>query len=102
TDWGWKEPRAELGLRVPSEYDKRVGAFREAAKAAAIALPAVRPAQASVLEAKDRFAQNHLYYEQELARLHGSSEPVEVRQVKRPIALDTPGKAIGRPVFEEK
>lgn len=102
TDWGWKEPRAELGLRVPSEYDKRVATFREAAKAVASALPAVRPAQTSLREAAERFAQNHVYYEQELARLHGSSEPVEVRQVKRPIKLDTPDKVIGRPVFEEK
>ena len=102
TDWGWKEPRADMGLRVPSEYDKRVATFREAAKAVASALPAVRPAQTALLEASERFAQNHVYYEQELARLRSSSEPLEVRQVKRPIALDTQGKVIGRPVFEEK
>src|SRR5205807_10367081 len=62
TDWGWKEPRSELGLRIPSEYDKRTATFKEAVKARDMALPALQPAWASLREAEERFPQNHLFY----------------------------------------
>ena len=100
TDWGWKEPRSELGLRIPSEYDKRTATFKEAVKARDMALPALQPAWASLREAEERFPQNHLFYNQELARLRSSTEPIEVKYVSNkagPIVLDTPGKAIGKP-----
>jgi hypothetical protein len=104
TDWGWKEPRTELGMRIPSEYDKRVAALQEAVKARDVALYGLKTAQASLREAEARFPQNHLFYQQELARLRSATDPIEVKSVKRagPIVLDTPGKAIGRPVLEEK
>src|SRR4051794_16614232 len=104
TDWGWKEPRTDLGLRIPSEYDKRVAAFKEAVKARDLAMPAMQPARARLREAEERFGPNHLFYVQELARLRSSPDPIEVRYVKRagPIVLDTPDKPIGRPVLEEK
>jgi hypothetical protein len=104
TDWGWKEPRSNLGLRIPSEYDKRAAAFKEAVKARDLALPALKPAWQALRDAEVRFPQNHLFYEQELARLRSASEPIEVKSVKRAggIILDTPGKRIGKPVLEEK
>jgi len=104
TDWGWKEPRSELGLRVPSEYDKRTAAFRDAVKARDAVVPALKPAQASLREAEESFPQNHLFYKAELARLESSPDPIEVKYVKKtgPLVLDTPGKSIGKPVLEEK
>jgi hypothetical protein len=105
TDWGWKEPRSELGLRVPSEYDKRTAAFKEAVKARDTAVPALLPAWSSLRQAEERFGQNHLFYNQELARLRSSTEPIEVKSISKKggtIVLDTPGKPIGKPVLEEK
>src|SRR5271165_5160726 len=75
TDWGWKEPRTELGLRVPSEYDKRAAAFKDAVRARDALMPALKPAQASLREAEARFPQNHLFYKAELARLESSTDP---------------------------
>jgi hypothetical protein len=105
TDWGWKEPRTELGLRVPSEYDKRTATFKEAVKARDMAVPALAPAWSSLRAAEERFPENHLFYNQELARLRSSTEPIEVKAVAKktgPIILDTPGKPIGKPVLDEK
>ena len=106
TDWGWKEPRTDLGQRVPSEYDKSVAAAKQAGKARDLALPSVRPGSAriSLREAEESFPKNHLYYTQQLARLQSSPDPIEAKAIKRAgkIVLDTPGKAIGKPVLEEK
>ena len=87
TDWGWKEPRSQLGLRVPSEYDKRTAAFRDAVKARDIAVSGLRPAWLALQSAEERFPKNHLFYNQELARLRGSSEPI---------------KPLGNPELDEK
>src|SRR5690349_3872250 len=76
TDWGWKEPRSELGLRIPSEYDKRTAAFKEAVKARDTAVPALQPAWASLRAAEEPFPQNHLFYKQELARLRSATDPI--------------------------
>jgi hypothetical protein len=105
TDWGWKEPRSELGLRIPSEYDKRTAAFNEAKRARDMAIPALAPAWASLHAAEERFPQNHLFYKQELARLRSATDPIEVKQISKkggPVVLDTPGKPIGKPVLEDK
>src|SRR5437764_1104207 len=103
-DWGWKEPRSELGLRIPSEYDKRAAAFKEAVKARDAAFVTIKPARLALREAEERFGQNHLFYNQELTRLYSSTEPIEVKYIKKagPVVLDTPGRPIGRPVQEEK
>jgi hypothetical protein len=102
TDWGWKEPRSELGLRVASEYDKRTAAFKDAARAVSLSVPGLQPARLSLRAAEERFPRNHLYYNQELARLRSAADPIEVMYIKKtgPIALDA--KAIGRPVLEGK
>jgi hypothetical protein len=102
TDWGWKEPRTDLGQRVPSEYDKRVAAFKEAVKARDLSLPGLVPARVSLRKAEDRFPQNHLDYKKELTRLEKSPDPIDVKYIKRAgaIVLDVP--VIGKPVQEEK
>jgi len=104
TDWGWKEPRSDLGKRIPSEYDKRTAAFKEAVKASNLALVGLSQAQASLREAEEHFGRNHLFYNRELTRLQSATEPIEVKAVKMagPVILDTPGKAIGKPVLDEK
>jgi hypothetical protein len=105
TDWGWKEPRSELGFRIPSEYDKRAAVFREAVKARDIAMSGYVATRAALREAQERFPENHLYYEKELARLRSSTEPIEVKAISKeagPIVLDTPGKPIGVPVLDKK
>jgi hypothetical protein len=105
TDWGWKEPRAELGFRIPSEYDKRAAAFKEAITARDIAVTALVPARLALREAQERFPQNHLFYEKELVRLRSATEPIEVKAIAKdagPIVLDTPGKPLGVPVFDKK
>jgi hypothetical protein len=77
TDWGWKEPRSELGLRVPSEYDKRTAAFRDAVKARDMAVSGLRPAWLALYRAEELFPKNHLFYKEELARLRGSPDPIK-------------------------
>ncbi len=102
TDWGWKEPRTNLGYRVPSEYDKRAASFKEAVKARDMVMPVLQPAQASLLKAETSLANNHLYYNEALARLSGATEPIAVKAIKKEgaTALDTP--IIGKPVLEDK
>jgi hypothetical protein len=105
TDWGWKEPRSEFGLRVPSEFDKRSAAFKEAVKARDLALPALATGWKGLREAQERFPQNHLYYKQELARLQSATEPIEIKTISRKdgtLVLDTGAKPIGKPALGDK
>jgi hypothetical protein len=105
-DWGWKEPRKEIaGLeRVPSEFDKRVVAVKEAQQAAAPFLPQLKPAQDALAEAGPYLGDNHVWYLQQLARLRNDPGAIQVKDIKfapdgRP-ALDTPGKPLGKPILE--
>ena len=104
TDWGWKEPRSVQGLRIPSEYDKRTAAFKEGVHGRDLALVGLEQARLNLRDAKEHFAQNHLFYKQELARLGSSPDPIEVKYIARAgkIVLDTPGKTIGKPVLKDK
>jgi hypothetical protein len=102
TDWGWTEPRSEFGFRVPSEYDKRAASFKDAVKTVAATVPYLAPARTAWHQAEERFGANHLFYVEELARLHGSTEAtLVVKPVKMAgeVVLDTP--RIGKPAFDE-
>jgi hypothetical protein len=114
-DWGWKEPRVELDRRVPSELDKRIAALTESMKAADLVYPDPRTypdpgkkpldplkiAQDNLANAQKRFADNHLFYTRELARLRLDPNPIDIKGVKLPSnpALDSP--TIGKPVLDE-
>lgn len=103
TDWGWKEPRKELDVRIPSEYDKRAAALKEAYRARDMVYYTVKPAQANVREAENQFPVNSLWYDKTLVRLKSDPDPIEVKDIKFTggvLDLDTPGKAIGKPVLD--
>jgi hypothetical protein len=102
TDWGWKEPRSEMGFRVPSEYDKRAASFKDAVKTVAATVPPLVPARKAWHDAEERFGENHLFYNEELARLRESTElTLVVKPIKMAgeVVLDTP--RIGKPVLDE-
>ncbi|MCI0380476.1 MAG: hypothetical protein L0215_23060 [Gemmataceae bacterium] len=109
-DWGWREPRLganalDLTQRIPSEFDKRSAAHKQALAARDVVMAHVQPAQTSLNDAQFRFPSNHLFYNAELARLRGEPKPIEIREVlfkDGQLALDTPGRNTGRPVFGEK
>jgi hypothetical protein len=104
TDWGWKEPRKELDYRVPSEFDKRSAALKQALRARDLVYGAVKPAQVSLRDAEERFPQNNLYYRAEMKRLKSDPNAIEVMAPKYEggvLVLDTPGRAIGKPLMDE-
>jgi hypothetical protein len=119
TDWGWKEPRQELDVRIASEFDKSAAALDQAVRVRNLVLPAVAPAEAALADAEAQYPKNHIYYLQEIEKLRG--EPLlpgkpsfveakgafEVKDFKnldefkgRP-AFDN-GKITGKPVFDNK
>lgn len=100
TDWGWVNPRVELDQRIASEFDKSVVVLNEAAVLRDRALVRVPPAQAALREAENQFPRNRLWYVAELTKLRTGQEPIEVKAVEGPVTLDTPGKAIGKPVLD--
>ncbi len=105
TDWGWMEPRKDIEFRVPSEYDKRTAAYKEAVKARELVIYQIEPAQTALVSAMKQFPKNHLYYVDELKRLRSSPDPIEVREIKYKdgqLVLDVPAKEIGKPVLEDK
>jgi hypothetical protein len=102
TDWGWKEPRQELDVRIPSEYDKSVAALKQAVRARDLVLPAVKPAELLLADAESHYPQNHLFYVQQVQRLRDSAEPIEIKAIKTPnLPLDN-GKQTGKPILEDK
>jgi hypothetical protein len=68
-DWGWKQPRLDVNERVPSELDKRTAAVNEAVRAQKMALAPVKKSKEDLFGAMSRYAQNHLYYRNELEKL---------------------------------
>lgn len=103
TDWGWKEPRQDLGQSVASEYEKSAAMFKRAVRARDAAWPAVTPARADLAEAQNYFPKNHLYYLAELRRIKESpEEKIEVKVFKGPgLPLEPAGKKkVGRPVLD--
>lgn len=104
-DLGWKEPRKEFdNSRIASKYDVSRAAEVQAIKARDLVIFKVKPAQDALLAAMERFSGNHLFYVEELSRLRSSPDAIEVKALKYNdgLVLDTPGKAIGKPVLEEK
>jgi len=106
-DWGRSEPRIVRGgdakggndMRIASEFDKSKAVF-EIAKAGRdlVVLPPA-PAEASLREAQDHFAQNHLFYVAQLRKLEKDPGDIDVKRLPpEGIPTDTPGKAIGKPV----
>lgn len=108
-DFGWKEPRKDLYLRVPSEIDKRTAAVLEAARAKEMAMGTLKTAQAAWADVEPRYWQNHVWYTKELAKLRSDPNPFdaanpvkEVKFVVGVVQVDTPpDKArTGKPVLE--
>lgn len=104
-DLGWKEPRKDLDVRIPSEFDKRAAALRESYRVLASVTPFLKNAQAALTEVEPYLAQNHLWYQRELAKLRSDPNPIEVKEVKYAggvLVLDPPGKPFGKPEMGAK
>jgi hypothetical protein len=82
TDWGMAKPRLEGTERVPSELDKRVAATKQAFQARDMVVPGVEKAQDKLYGTMTRFAKNHLFYRNTLARLRSGSGPIQVKDIK--------------------
>ncbi|MBI3407485.1 MAG: hypothetical protein HY040_03905 [Planctomycetes bacterium] len=103
TDWGWKEPRKEVEMRVASEFDKRVVAVNQANSAHELVFSAAKPAQAALREAENSFGANHLFYNQELKALQIGSGDLDIKGVTfKDGKLELEGKATSKPVLGEK
>jgi hypothetical protein len=108
TDLGWKEPNKvwetkDTGFRIASELDKRTAALYELYRARERSLPAIKPALDQLVETMDRFPKNHLFYVDELKKVESSPDPIQAKAIKSDksgLNLDTPGKAIGKPILE--
>jgi hypothetical protein len=103
-DFGWKEPRKDIDRKpIPSEVKKRQQEIDLAAAAAPRAQAALRAARKNLQEAQSQYPQNHLWYNEQLALLLRSPNPIKVEEIK----LDAKGKMallpqspIGRPVLD--
>ncbi len=103
-DWGWLEPRKDMTgtVRLPAEIDQRHAAVVEAQRTIELVLPALRAAQANLIEASPRISTNHRWYHEQLARLQNDAKPLKIQEIKVEggrVVLDTPGKDIGKPVL---
>lgn len=81
-DWGWTTPRLDINEHVPSELDKRIAAFKEAERMSERALPPLKKSQEALFDAMDRYAQHHLFYRDELARLEKSPDKLVVKEIE--------------------
>jgi hypothetical protein len=103
-DFGWKEPRKDLEKKpIPSELKKRQQEIELAVAAAPRLQAALQTARRNLHEAQLQFPINHLWYNEQLALLLRSPNPIKVDEIK----LDAKGKMalmpaspIGRPVLE--
>jgi hypothetical protein len=77
-DWGWKEPRKELGMRIPSEYDKRALVLNMVYDGYLKVKPALQPARDSLDKTRVMLAPNHLLYVQKLSELDDGPDPIKV------------------------
>ena len=103
-DWGWKDPRKDLDLRVPSEIDKRTAALKEALRTRDRLLADLKTHRDLYDLYNPRLYLNHLWYNGELKRLQsepGEIEVLEVKMEKNALATLDP-KELGRPVLENK
>jgi len=82
-DWGWREPRKELGERVPSEIDKRTAAVRQAAGAKNLAEQALKQAQGQLAGAEVSWSKYPLWAEKTLQSLYSGKDPkMDIRQIE--------------------
>jgi hypothetical protein len=104
-DWGWKDPRKELGERVPSEIDKRIAAVKEASTFRVRAEAGVKSGTANLARAEDDYAHNMLLYRDKLAELRGADGKITIKPLnyKQGVLQRTDNKrATAAPAFDEK
>jgi hypothetical protein len=103
-DWGWKDPRKELGERVPSEIDKRIAAVKEANAFRARAEAGVKAGSADLARAEEDYGQNVLLYRAKLAELRGADGKIAIHEIKREkgVLIRKDPRATAAPAFEEK
>ena len=101
-DWGWQKPRLDVSERVASELDKRIAAVNEAVRARDRVLPALKRSQDALIAAQDRYADNHLFYRDQLNQLKDNPNALVVKEVKftEGVAVPEPAR-IGRPVLDQ-
>jgi len=81
-DWGWKEPRKELGERVPSEFDKRVAAVKETATFLERGQAVAGDAADTLAVAEQDYPTNVLLYRNKLAELKSADGKIKVEELK--------------------
>lgn len=81
-DWGWKEPREELGERVPAEIDKRSAAVKQLLAYKAKAENSLKAVQKEVEDIEQAWPVNHLWYVAELSRLQSAPGKIDIKGVK--------------------
>ncbi len=77
-DWGWKEPRKELGERIPSEIDKRTAVVKMVGKTKREAVARVEIAQQNLYMARYKWPLAHIWMQKELEKL--DSVPSNIAQ----------------------
>jgi hypothetical protein len=82
TDWGWKDPRKDLGERIPSEIDKRMAALNEAIKFGARAKASAKSAEDTLALAQKDFPRNVLLYQSKLKELRSGEGKINVMELK--------------------
>jgi hypothetical protein len=108
-DWGWKEPRLELGLRVPSEIDKRTAAVKLFLRHREMVEKAVDAAQKELAADELNWAAYHLEYASLLDMVRSGKGDLDIKAIKMDrkkgeLIFDPtqPGKAqVDGPVFYE-
>jgi hypothetical protein len=103
-DWGWKDPRKELGDRVPSEIDKRTAAVKQAAGFRARAEAGARDGRVNLALAEDDYTHNVLLYRAKLAELRGADGKIAIQPLKyvQGVLIRKDPRATAPPAFEEK
>lgn len=108
-DWGWKEPRLELGQRVPSEIDKRTAAVKLFLRHREMVEKAVDAAQMELTAHELNWAAYHLEYANLLDMIRSGKGDLDIKAIKMDrkkgeLIFDPaqPGKAqVDGPVFYE-
>jgi hypothetical protein len=80
-DWGSTQPHKQGTEYVPSELDKRVVAVKQAYQARNMVVPGIEKAQDKLYATMRRFANNHRFYRDTLARLRSGSGPIQVKEI---------------------
>jgi hypothetical protein len=101
-DWGSKDPRKYLDSeRIPSEFDKRAVLLQEALKDRKRADDAVAAVHTQLARWQVQMPVNHRFYNEELARLESSEQPIDLQRVKIVKGVVAVDKDL-RPILEGK